>query len=178
MLRPTVRKEMTITVKNVTMRSKFKIKRPAMMNKPIRVAEAGVTLLEILLVLAISVSITLMSVRYYSSATYSMQTNQTLTQIQAITAAIDNYAAGLSYAGISPGQVRAVLPSFSTKTAWGESIAIEHFTNYSYDVTLPNLPSSVCPLLVSKLTTNNHYKIRSDCGDTSKDLTYTYVLNA
>lgn len=149
-----------------------------MMKKQIQKAAAGVTLLEILLVLAISVSITLMSVRYYSSATSSMQTNQTLTQIQAITAAIDSYSAGLSYANVTPSQIKAILPSFSTKTAWGEPIAIEHFTHSSYDVTLPKLPSSVCPLLVSKLATNNHYKIKGGCSDSAQDLSYTYVLNA
>ena len=52
----------------------------------------GVTLLEIMLVLAIAAMIIVMSVRYYQSASASQQVNAVLQQIQGITAAADGLA--------------------------------------------------------------------------------------
>ena len=54
----------------------------------------GVTLLEVLLVLAIAAMIIVMSIRYYQSASTSQQVNMTMEEIQAITAAADNLAIG------------------------------------------------------------------------------------
>lgn len=53
---------------------------------------AGVTLLEIMLVLAIAAMIIVMSVRYYQSASSSQQATAAFAQVQAITAAADTLA--------------------------------------------------------------------------------------
>jgi type II secretory pathway pseudopilin PulG len=138
----------------------------------------GVTLLEILLVLSISASILIMSVRYYGSATSSLHANNTMEQIQAITATIDNYSAGISYINISTPIVISLLPQHSLKTAWGTDISIDAVKASSYTVTLPNMPNAVCALIRSKLQSNNHYKVSTTCAATAVDFTYQYTANA
>lgn len=141
----------------------------------------GVTLLEILLVLAISASIILMSVRYYGSATSSLQANSILEQIQALTATIDNYSAGMSYSSISTGFVEGLMPSHSLRTPWGTKISIDGVKPSSYNVTLPQTPQAICALIRSKLQSNNHYKVTTPACETTpiaRDFSYQYVANA
>src|SRR5579883_2028793 len=143
-----------------------------------RNTQKGVTLLEILLVLAISASIIVMSVRYYSSATYSMQTNAAINEIQAITAAIDNYAGGGSYAGITSTIIQPLLPNDILTTPWGTKIDIGNIQPSSYTVTLPVVPRAVCMLVAARLQTNNHYQISTPCASSGPtDLKYTYMMN-
>jgi type II secretory pathway pseudopilin PulG len=139
----------------------------------------GVTLLEIMLVLAISASIIIMSVRYYGSATSSLQTNNTLQQIQAITAAIDSYTFNGSYADVTTPLVKSLLPQNTLTTPWGTAITISSAKSSSYEVTLPNMPLPVCTMLYSKLASNNHYQIARPCSQTmNADFVYSYVANA
>lgn len=140
----------------------------------------GVTLLEILLVLAISASIIMMSVRYYGSATYSLQANTVIQQVQGITAAIDSYTGGGSYGGINDTLIKPLLPGSSMITPWGTSIAISDPLPSSYQVTLPSVPKAVCALIYSKLQSNNHYQISTPCnsGNSPTDFKYTYVATA
>lgn len=147
--------------------------------KPLKIA--GVTLLEILLVLAISASIIVMSVRYYGSATASLQANSTIEQIQALTATIDNYTAGISYASISTAFVENLMPNHSLHTSWGTKISIDGVKPSSYNVTLPQTPRAICTLIRTKLESNNHYKVTTPpCGTSTvaADFTYQYVANA
>lgn len=139
----------------------------------------GVTLLEIMLVLAISASIIIMSVRYYGSATYSLQANNSLQQIQAITAAVDSYSFSGSYAEVSTPLVKSLLPENTLTTPWGTPISISSAKSSSYEVTLPSMPTAVCPLVYGKLAANNHYRISKPCDNRSSgDFTYAYVANA
>src|SRR5438128_3196775 len=74
----------------------------------------GVTLLEIMLVLAIAAMIIVMSIRYYQSAGSSNQANAVLQQIQAITAMADNLAqTNGSYSSVSNGTLDPLLPGNS-----------------------------------------------------------------
>ena len=72
----------------------------------------GVTLLEIMLVLAIAAMIIVMSIRYYQSANASSQANALMQQIQAITAAADNIAQGAGgvYSTISTTTLMPLFP--------------------------------------------------------------------
>lgn len=144
----------------------------------------GVTLLEIMLVLAIAAMIIVMSVRYYQSATSSQQANTTLSQIQAITAAADslaqasgNYATGL---GSGAANLTPLLPGSGLNTPWGDTIVVTPGGASSYTVNLGNVPSGVCPLIKSKLANNNHFTGVSaiTCSATAATaFTYTYVAN-
>lgn len=146
----------------------------------------GVTLLEVMLVLAIAAMIIVMSVRYYQSASSSQQANSVLEQIQSITAAADGLAQSSgSYkeADIGNSALYPLLPngSYAFITPWGTDITVDNPQPNSYDVTIPDPPSGVCPLIVTKLATNNHYynlapNTASDC-DGASEIKYTYLAN-
>lgn len=133
----------------------------------------GVTLLEIMLVLAIAAMIIVMSVRYYQSATSSQQANTALEQIQAITAAADSLAqSGGAYnltsaLGGSDTTAKSalgpILPANGLIMPWGATATFSAITASSYTVDIGNVPAGVCPLLNAKLLANNHYTTSSTC---------------
>lgn len=134
----------------------------------------GVTLLEIMLVLAIAAMIIVMSIRYYQSATSSQQANTVLEQIQAITAAADNLAQATgSYkaANVSTASIQALVPQNSMTAPWGGAITIGTVNDSSYQVQIVGTPTAVCPLLLSRLNANNHFAMAAGCAS------YTYTAN-
>lgn len=148
----------------------------------------GVTLLEVMLVLAIAAMIIVMSVRYYQSASSSQQANAVLQQVQGIVAASDSLAqAKGSYSGanISNSSITPLLPAGGMTTPWGEPITVGGVTATTYTIDIGNVPSGVCSLLYSKLGTNNHFSIGgtppvdpSACSATSAtSTTLTYTSN-
>lgn len=141
----------------------------------------GVTLLEIMLVLAIAAMIIVMSVRYYQSATSSQQANSLLQQIQAITAAADGLAqstGSYSAAGVNTTTVQALVPQNSMTTPWGTDITIPSATATTYTVNIASVPSGVCPLVLSKLQANNHYSTSTTCSSSSATtINYVYTAN-
>jgi type II secretory pathway pseudopilin PulG len=137
----------------------------------------GVTLLEILLVLAIAAMIIVMSVRYYQSSTASQQANSTLEQIQAITAAADGMAqANGSYASVSTGTVKVLMPNELMTSAWGGTITVTGGTSNTYTVTFSSMPGNVCHMVTSRLGANSKFSTSSTCAATgsSEDFVYTY----
>ena len=149
------------------------------------ISTRGVTLLEVMLVLAVAAMIILMSVRYYQSATASQQANAALQQIQGITAAADSLAqASGSYSagGVSTTSLAPLLPGGTTNaftTPWGTTITITAVGASSYTVSLPGTPSGVCPLLTSKLRQNVHYSTvtPATCTTSAAAVVYTYLAN-
>jgi type II secretory pathway pseudopilin PulG len=147
----------------------------------------GVTLLEIMLVLAIAAMVIVMSVRYYQSASSAQQANAVLEQIQAIVAAADSLAQATgSYANVvGNNEVKPLLPGGSMTTPWGDPITIGDVTSNSYSLDIGNVPSGVCPLLISKLKTNNHFSSSASGGaltttcdvDSSTAVTIYYIAN-
>lgn len=147
----------------------------------------GVTLLEIMLVLAIAAMIIVMSVRYYQSASSAQQANAALEQIQAIVAAADSLAQGTgsySAAEVSTSTIRPLVPVGSLTSPWGTQIAIGDVSSSYFEITLEGVPSGVCPLLRSKLVANNHFSGSSTvgaalptCQDTASDFSVYYIAN-
>src|SRR3990167_10460321 len=87
----------------------------------------GVTLLEILLVLAIAAMIIVMSVRYYQGATSSQQVNAFLQQVQGIAAAADNLAIATgTYSTVSKSAVQAFLGGSTALFGlpWGGTLGV------------------------------------------------------
>lgn len=149
------------------------------MSHTVRITKiAGVTLLEILLVLTISTSIILMSIRYYGSATQSLQANSALQTIQAITATIDGFTSNGSYSGITEVFLKQLLPNNSLITPWGTNIQLTNVQPNAYTIILHETPHAACTLISARLATNNHYKIKTICKQTTADFTYTYLANA
>lgn len=135
----------------------------------------GVTLLEIMLVLAIAAMIIVMSVRYYQTASASQQANSVLQSIQAITSIADGLAQGSgSYTVVSQNSVKALMPNKIMTTPWGTTIAVSTGTATSYDVTFPTMPAAVCAQVTPKLQGNANYNITSSCGSSATDFKYTY----
>lgn len=141
---------------------------------------AGVTLLEIMLVLAIASMVIVMSIRYYQNATNANNTNAILSEIQNITAAADGLAQGTgTYSAASNASVATVAGSTNMVTPYGaaSTISIGTASGSTYAVTVSAIPISVCISLSAKLKSNTKFTsptcaAKSGTGNTS--LTYTY----
>jgi type II secretory pathway pseudopilin PulG len=129
----------------------------------------GVTLLEVMLVLAIAAMIIVMSVRYYQSASSAQQANNVLQQVQGIVSAADSLAqAKGAYSNITNTTLEPLLPTGGLVTPWGEPITVTTSSDTTFKIQLGTaIPSGVCPLLFSKLSTNNHFSISGATPDPS-----------
>lgn len=117
----------------------------------------GVTLLEIMLVLAIAAMVIVMSIRYYQSATTSSQANAAISQIQAITAAADNLAIGAgSYSGIPTGAlasttgIGAILGAANLLSPTNGAISVTAVTTTTYSMSM-TLNPAICESVKAKL---------------------------
>lgn len=140
----------------------------------------GVTLLEIMLVLAIAAMIIVMSVRYYQSASSSQQANTLLQQIQGIVSAADSLAqAKGAYSAIDNTTLAPLIPTGGLTTPWGDPINVATTGPTSFTIEIGQVPSGVCPLLYSKLETNNHFSVSpTSCNpDSATGSTVTYTSN-
>lgn len=138
---------------------------------------AGVTLLEIMLVLAIAAMIIVMSVKYYQSASTSQSTNAAMQSIQALTAAADGIAQGDgTYTEVKEANIQAIAGTNTLNLPWGTTMSLGASTG-SYTVSLPSTPPAVCTSLKLKLQSNPHYSGAgtNTCGTTAADFKYNYV---
>ncbi|MDR3490575.1 MAG: hypothetical protein P4M12_00865 [Gammaproteobacteria bacterium] len=137
---------------------------------------SGVTLLEVMLVLAIAAMIIVMSVKYYQSASSSQATNSALSAIQGVTAAADSIAQGDgTYTSATAANIQNIAGSNALNLPWGTSITITPSAT-SYIVTLPGTQPAVCNSLAFKLKANaQHYTSVSACGATAQPFSYTYI---
>lgn len=103
----------------------------------------GVTLLEIMLVLAIAALIIVMSIRFYQSASNSSKVNAAMSTLQAIVAAEETYYnanaawdTASKVAGYLPGGVMPQSPwTGTTSTGAGTAPAV-------YTITIPGAPGA------------------------------------
>lgn len=145
---------------------------------------AGVTLLEIMLVLAIAAMIIVMSIRYYQSATAGSQANAVFSQIQGIVAAADSLAqASGSYSAGGAGAsatLAPLLPGGTFSTPWGSAITVAAPASNKLTITVKGTPQSVCPLLRSRVMLNNHFSQTAPTACSASgttDIVFTYVSN-
>jgi type II secretory pathway pseudopilin PulG len=135
----------------------------------------GVTLLEILLVLAIASMIIVMSIRYYQAANTSQQATATINQIFAISAAMDSLSitkgtyssitntdsAVLNYLGSSGGMTSVA----------GTQFKIAPSTS-TYVVTV-TLGAKLCQSVLAQISSNPKFT-GATCDPSTGLLTYTY----
>jgi Tfp pilus assembly protein PilE len=135
----------------------------------------GVTLLEVMLVLAIAAMIIVMSIRYYQSASNSQQVNMAMSEIQAITAAADNLAIGSgSYAAASTTSIKNVIGSKNMISPTGGTITITGQTATVYVISMP-LNTAICASVLPKLSAIS--KITSaTCSSGTLGYTYNNAL--
>lgn len=138
----------------------------------------GVTLLEVMLVLAIAAMIIVMSVRYYQSASTSQQANTLIGQITSIVAAADSLAQSTgNYSGATTTALQPLLPATIFTAPWGSTITLAPGTS-TLGITIPGTPAGVCSLVRGKLTTNTHFTAPA-CGTSgTASMTVTYTANA
>jgi type II secretory pathway pseudopilin PulG len=121
----------------------------------------GVTLLEIMLVLAIAAMVIVMSIRYYQSASNNQKINAALNVITSVVAASESvFGAKGSLLTVST-DITPYLPNNRLPfSPWGGDITFEdpHTTDYKFVL---HVPTTVCPALLalvqqnSKLTNSN-----------------------
>src|SRR5690242_20649868 len=95
----------------------------------------GVTLLEIMLVLAIAAMVIVLSIRYYASATATSQANALVGTFQAIIAAGNNMSMGSgTYTSVTDDALKAIFPGTQYQSPWGGTITTASKTT-SFTVT-------------------------------------------
>ncbi len=134
----------------------------------------GVTLLEIMLVLAIAAMVIVMSIRYYQSATSSQQVNTIMQQLQGVTAAMDNLAVGSgTYANITQAQLLAALGGGNALTTpLGTTVSMTSPSGTGYTVSVP-MNATICPMVSTKVAANTKMNVTSSTTSCTT-LTYTY----
>lgn len=131
----------------------------------------GVTLLEIMLVLAIAAMIIVMSVRYYQSASSNQQANSLLQQLQAVTATADGMAQSANtYSGVTTSTVKTMMPNQNITTPFGTDLSIGGGTS-TYTVSATGIPTAVCNQIMPRLKTNAKFTGVTCSGGS---LSYTY----
>ncbi|OGT62015.1 MAG: hypothetical protein A3F14_00335 [Gammaproteobacteria bacterium RIFCSPHIGHO2_12_FULL_43_28] len=139
----------------------------------------GVTLLEIMLVLALAAMVIILSVRYYTTSTSFREANDLLSKISAITAAADTIAGPTSsYTGVTRQSVVDLVSENSMTTPWGGAIGFTVDSARSYTVSIPGVPSVTCNKIRSNLSANPHFPTASmsacAAAGQSADFSYTY----
>jgi Tfp pilus assembly protein PilE len=121
----------------------------------------GVTLLEIMLVLAIAAMVIVMSIRYYQSASISQKINSAINTITGIVAAGENYLnAKGTYSGISMSGLSVFLPGGgATSSPWGGLVSLSGAGAATYTIIMPNVPADACAQMNALLKTNNKVTI-------------------
>jgi Tfp pilus assembly major pilin PilA len=141
-----------------------------------RTLNLGVTLLEVMLLLAIAAMIIVMSVRYYETATANQQAVAALNVIQGVTALADGLAQGAnSYTIVTTEAVRQLMPAQSMLLPWGAELSITSQNAQNYDVSLPDTPAVVCQLLKARMASNIRFaNLGSNTCIAPANFTYTY----
>lgn len=139
----------------------------------------GVTLLEIMLVLAIAAMVIVMSIKYYQSATNSQQANTLLNQILAITAAADNLSQGTgTFTPASQASVSAVVGASNMTLPWtGSAITVTPAAS-TFDISVVGVPTAVCTAVAAKINTGKGSRFTSStCSGTTLKVDYSMTPN-
>lgn len=140
----------------------------------------GVTLLEVMLVLAVAAMIIVMSIRYYQTANSNQQVNGLLQMSQGIAAAADGLAqkdGSFSNSTVTSTNIQALLPNNSFGTPWGTTAKFATVDATSYNVTFPSTPQAVCIQASSRLSSNPKFvnvTAPGNCVSPSGDFSYSY----
>ena len=141
----------------------------------------GVTLMEVMLVLAIAALIIVMSVRYYQTTASSQQANAVLLQIESITEIADRLAQGSgSYQNITQSAIALSMPNQLMTSPWGTPITITGGTATYYEVSYTKMPKSVCAQVVPRISANPRFNSTVGSGAPACNAagTFTYTYNA
>ena len=142
--------------------------------------QIGVTLLEVMLVLAVAAMIIVMSIRYYQTANSNQQVNALLQMTQGIAAAADSLAqkdGSYSNSTVNSTNIKALMPNNSFGTPWGTTASFTSGGSTSYTVTFPSAPMAVCIQASSRLSANPKFTSITqinNCSSPSGTFSYEY----
>jgi len=140
-------------------------------------ATQGVTLLEIMLVLAIAAMVVVMSIRYYGQATNSQNANIILDEITNVTQSAENLSQGPgTYSGVTTATITTVAGSKNMVTPYAGAITITSSAATNYVVSVSALPAAVCASIAAKLKANSKMASTVACtgAGNASILGYTY----
>lgn len=138
---------------------------------------AGVTLLEVMLVLAVAAMIIVMSIRYYQSATTSQQVTGALNLLQGIQAAADGLAQGEgSYSNVTSAQIIALMPNQTLNTPWGTPAVFGGQSVTGFTVTFNSINEAICLQVRARMQSNNKWTV-PDCSATTNQV-FAYDASA
>lgn len=133
----------------------------------------GVTLLEIMLVLAVAAMVIVLSVRYYQSASTSQQANTAVSELQAIAGAADSLAqAKGTFSQVTTSKLQTILPATGFNTPWGTAITVSGGASTLTITFAGTTPPGVCNLLTENLPVTGSSGKWADAGNCSV-FTYT-----
>ncbi len=132
----------------------------------------GVTLLEIMLVLAIAAMIIVMSVRYYQSASTSQQANAFIAQLNAMQAAADSLSQGVgTYASIGSGSIAALVGGGAAAmvTPWNGAITVSGGSTTMQYTVAGTYPAGICALVTARFKSTTKWSVASGCSTIEYD---------
>ncbi len=127
----------------------------------------GVTLLEIMLVLAIAAMVVVMSIRYYQTASLNQKVASTMNNIVGVVAAGESYfsatnsASGISSTTLAPYMPGSAMPNSAwggLMTATGSASVTNQFT-----IDVPNVPAAGCSQIKNLLSSNSKLSTSAAC---------------
>ena len=126
----------------------------------------GVTLLEIMLVLAIAAMVIVMSIRYYQSASLNQKIAATLNNITAIVAAGESYLAATgTLTALSSTNLNPYLPGNTMPfSGWGGQMSVTTGAANSYSIGIPSVPANGCTQLTNLVQQNSKLVMASGCA--------------
>lgn len=134
----------------------------------------GVTLLEIMLVLAIAAMVIVMSIRYYQSASLNQKIAATMNNVTGIIAAAESYLAGAgNLSAISDANLTPYLPgNVMPNSGWVGAMSVTPATANSYTINIPNVPGQGCNQLRNLVSQNSKLNVAA-CSGSVQTLTIT-----
>ncbi|MEM1243596.1 MAG: type 4 pilus major pilin [Pseudomonadota bacterium] len=120
----------------------------------------GLTLIELFLALAIIAIIWVVATRYYQTVKLSGQVNDAISMVQALRAAVANYASGqpkntavdfatLSNVGLLPSDFGAAGNFGQGTNPWGGNVTLAG-TVGNFTITMDNMPAQGCQNMLAK----------------------------
>lgn len=130
----------------------------------------GVTLLEIMLVLAIAAMVIVMSIRYYQQAASNQRVNSAVDIITGYVAAGISYLNAVgTYTAITASALNPYLPNNQTPPSpWGGAITVGSGSATTFPITFPSVPAADCAKMSNLLQAQSKNIAISACpGGTS-----------
>lgn len=115
----------------------------------------GVTLLEIMLVLAIAAMIVVMSIRYYQSASLNQKVASAMDNITGIVAAGESVYNSTNTLASASSAITAYLPGNKLPASpWGGTFAIQSPGPTSFNINVPGATAAACAQLTNLSSQN------------------------